>query len=86
MRGRLVIRRLRVLPSPGRQYSIMAIDHEILLTVFLCLQDSRHFLAKECAQYWLTAWIQKSVLRFTDRARHDPMGRLGRKTSTQTDR
>ena len=29
MRVRLVIRRLRVQPSPGRQNSFMEIDHEI---------------------------------------------------------
>ena len=37
MRARLVIRRLRVRPPPGRQHSFMEIDHEIFSTVILSL-------------------------------------------------
>ena len=37
MRVRLVIRRLRVRPPPGREHSFMEIDHEIFSTVILSL-------------------------------------------------
>ena len=37
MRVQLVIRRLRVRPSPGRQHSFGEIDHEIFSTVILSL-------------------------------------------------
>ena len=46
-------------PGRGRQHSFVAIDHEIFSTVILSLpliqEGSCQFLAKECAQYWLTA-------------------------------
>ena len=47
-------------PSRGRQHSFVEIDHEIFSTVILSLpliQEglSCQFLAKEHAQYWLTA-------------------------------
>ena len=45
-------------PSWGRQHSFVEIDHEIFSTVILSLpltqKGSCQFLAKECAQYWLT--------------------------------
>ena len=39
------------------QHSVLEIDHEIFSTVILCLPllQEGQFLAKECAQYWLTA-------------------------------
>ena len=37
MRVRLMIRRLRVLPPPGRHYSVVEIDHEISSTAILSL-------------------------------------------------
>ena len=37
MHIRLVIRRLRVQPPPGRQQSLVEIDHEIFSTVILAL-------------------------------------------------
>ena len=43
-------------PRRGRQHSFVEIDHEIFSTVILSLpliQEGQ--LAKECAQYWLTA-------------------------------
>ena len=48
-------------PRRGRQHSFVEIDHEIFSTVILSLpliQEGHficQFLAKECAQYWLTA-------------------------------
>ena len=55
----LLIRRLRVQSQLGRQHSFIEIDHEIFSTVipsFLWFKKgSCQFLAKECAQYWLTA-------------------------------
>ena len=46
-------------PCRGRQHSFMEIDQEIFSTVILSLsliqEGSCQFLAKECAQYWLTA-------------------------------
>ena len=47
-------------PRRGRQHSFMEIDHEIFSTVILSpfrwfKKGSCQFLAKECAQYWLTA-------------------------------
>ena len=47
-------------PRRGRQHSFVAIDHEIFSVVILSLplrfkKSSCQFLAKECAQYWLTA-------------------------------
>ena len=44
-------------PRRGRQHSFVEIDHEILSTVILSLPliQEGQFLAKECAQYWLTA-------------------------------
>ena len=41
-------------PRRGWQHSFLEIDHEIFSTVILSL-----FLAKECAQYWLTAYRTK---------------------------
>ena len=46
-------------PRRGRQHSFVEIDHEIFSTVILSLpliQEGQLsvFLAKECAQYWLT--------------------------------
>ena len=40
----------------GRQHSFLEIDHEIFSTVILScpLIQEGQFLAKECAQYWLT--------------------------------
>ena len=56
---RLETRRSRVQPRRGRQHSFVKIDHEIFSTVILSLllihEGSFQFLAKECAQYWLTA-------------------------------
>ena len=44
-------------PRRGRQHSCVEIDHEIFSTVILSLAliEEGQFLAKECAQYWLTA-------------------------------
>ena len=45
-------------PRRGRQHSFMEIDHEIFSAVILSRwfkKGSCQFLAKECAQYWLTA-------------------------------
>ena len=46
-------------PRKGRQHSFVEIDHEIFSTVIFSLpliqEGSCQFLAKECAQYWLTA-------------------------------
>ena len=49
-------------PQRVRQHSFVEIDHEIFSTVILSLQlilllkkSSFQFLAKDCAQYWLTA-------------------------------
>ena len=46
-------------PRRGRQHSFVEIDLEIFSTVILSLplikKGSCQFLAKECAQYWLTA-------------------------------
>ena len=46
-------------PRRGRQHCFVEIDHEIFSTVILSLpliqEGSCQFLAKECAQYWLTA-------------------------------
>ena len=46
-------------PRRGRQHSFVEIDHEIFSTVILSLpliqEGSSQFLAKECAQYLLTA-------------------------------
>ena len=46
-------------PHRGRQHSFVEIDHEISSTVILSFRrfkkGSCQFLAKECAQYWLTA-------------------------------
>ena len=43
----------------GRQYSFMEIDHEIFSMVILSLpliqEGQLSVLAKDCAQYWLTA-------------------------------
>ena len=43
-------------PCRGRQHSFLEIDHEIFSTVILSLplKGSCQFLAKKCAQYWLT--------------------------------
>ena len=49
---------LWVRPPPDPQHSFVEIGHEIISTVILsrCLKkDSCRFLAKECAQYCLTA-------------------------------
>ena len=47
-------------PRRDRQHSFVEIDHEIFSTVILSLPliqliQEGQFLAKECAQYWLTA-------------------------------
>ena len=46
-------------PRRGQQHSFMEIDHEIFLRSFSPIRwfkkGSCQFLAKECAQYWLTA-------------------------------
>ena len=46
-------------PRRGRQHSFVEIDHEIFSTVILSLpliqEGQLSVLAKECAQYWLTA-------------------------------
>ena len=46
-------------PRRGRQNSFVEIDHEVFSTVILSFRwfkkGSCQFLAKECAQYWLTA-------------------------------
>ena len=46
-------------PRRGQQHPFVEIDHEIFSTVILSLpliqESSCQFLAKECAQYWLTA-------------------------------
>ena len=49
-------------PRRGRQHSFVEIDHEIFSMVILSLPliqegslSVSEFLAKECAQYWLTA-------------------------------
>ena len=46
-------------PRQGQQHSFVEIDREIFSTVILSLpliqEGSCQFLAKECAQYWLTA-------------------------------
>ena len=46
-------------PRRVRQHSFVGIDHEIFSTVILSrplIQERQfQFLAKECAQYWLTA-------------------------------
>ena len=46
-------------PCQCRQHSFVEIDHEIVSMVILSLplfkKDSCQFLAKDCAQYWLTA-------------------------------
>ena len=46
-------------PHQGRQHSFVEIDHEIFSTVIslplIQKNGSCQFLAKECAQYWLTA-------------------------------
>ena len=46
-------------PRRGRQHSFVEIDHEIFSTAFSPFRwfkkGSCQFLAKECAQYWLTA-------------------------------
>ena len=44
-------------PRRSRQHSFVEIDHEIFSTVILSLPliQEGQFLAKECAQYWLTA-------------------------------
>ena len=63
MRARLVIRRLRVGPLPGRQRSFVEIDHEIFSTVILSLpliQEGQVSVAG-CAQYWLFAQRTKPV-------------------------
>ena len=56
---RLETRRSRVQPRQGQQHSFVEIDREIFSTVILSLPliqgGSCQFLAKECAQYWLTA-------------------------------
>ena len=41
-------------PRRGRQHSFVEFDHEIFSTVII-KKDSCQFLAKECAQHWLTA-------------------------------
>ena len=47
------------IPQQGRQHSFVEIDHEIFSVVILSLlliqEGQLSFLAKECAQYWLTA-------------------------------
>ena len=50
-------------PRRGWQHSVVEIDHEIFSTVILSLPliGSCQFLAKECAQYWLTAYRTKSA-------------------------
>ena len=49
----LVIRRLHVQSFPGRQHSVVGIDHEIFSMVILSLpliqKGSCQFLAKECS-------------------------------------
>ena len=44
-------------PHQGRQHSFVEIDREIFSAVILSLPliQEGQFLAKECAQYWLTA-------------------------------
>ena len=43
-------------PAEVWQHSFVEIDHEIFSSVILSLpKGSCQFLAKECAQYWLTA-------------------------------
>ena len=46
-------------PHLGRQHSFVEIDLEIFSTIILSLpliqEGICQFLAKECAQYWLTA-------------------------------
>ena len=44
-------------PHGGWQYSFVETDHEIFSMVILSLPliQEGQFLAKECAQYWLTA-------------------------------
>ena len=50
-------------PRRGRQHSSVEIDHEIFSTVIFSLpliqEGSCQFLAKVCAQYWLTAYRTK---------------------------
>ena len=45
-------------PRRGRQHFFVEADHEIFSTVILSLsliqEGQCQFLAKECAQYWLT--------------------------------
>ena len=59
MNVQLGIRRLWVPPLRGRQHSFVEIDHEISSTVILSVpliqEEQFQFLAKECAQYLLTA-------------------------------
>ena len=42
-------------PRRGRQHSFVEIDHEIFSPFRWFKKSSCQFLAKECAQYWLTA-------------------------------
>ena len=46
-------------PRRGRQHLFVEIDHEIfsmvILSLLLIQRGNCQFLAKECAQYWLTA-------------------------------
>ena len=46
-------------PRRGRQHSFVEMDHEIFSTVIhslpLIQERQFQFLAKECAEYWLTA-------------------------------
>ena len=50
-------------PRQRGQHSFVEIDHEIFSAVILSLlliqEGQMQFLAKECAQYWLTAWGTK---------------------------
>ena len=61
-------------PRRDRQHSFLEIDLKYFLQSFSLFRwfkkGNCQFLAKECAQYWLTALT--------------PLGWLGRKTSTQT--
>ena len=82
MRARLVIRRLLVRPLPGRQHSFVEIRHELFSTIILSLpliQEGQLSVSGERMCTILVNRLEdyslpsKSVFRYTERARHDPI-------------
>ena len=93
MRIRLLVRRLRVRPPPGRNIVSWRFDHEIFSTVILCLPPIQVVQLSVSGERMCTVlvnhledeacpvnvWLGK--LTALDKT---PLGWLGRKTSTQT--